>query len=390
MRRIAIGERPDWRATAEANGFTFHTLDGAPYWDESHAYAFSLAEIEEDIEGPSAEIHALCLAFAEKAVEDETILTSLQIPETVWDAVRASWRRRDSSLYGRLDFAYGGAGAGLAKLLEYNADTPTALYETGVFQWLWFEELLASGRLPAGSDQFNSVHERLIERLRGLPGERALALTAFSEAPEDHGTVAYLQDCAEQAGLAARFLDIGDIGLDAEGGFVDRAREPIHTLFKLYPWEWAFADAFGTAIGRTATRFLEPPWKALLSNKGLLPHLYDMEPGHPNLLPAYFESDPKKAQLGRSFVKKPIYSREGANVLIVRDGAVLAHDHGPYGAEGYVRQALAELPDFDGRRPLVGSWIVGDAPAGLCIREAAGPITTDRALFVPHFIQPDA
>lgn len=388
MRRVAIGERPDWRESARANGFTFHTLDGAPYWDEGHAYAFTLDEIERDIEGPSAELHALCLTFVARAVEDAGILASLGIPEPAWDAVRASWRRSDPSLYGRLDFAYGGAASGSAKLLEYNADTPTALYETGVFQWLWLEELLAGGRLPAGADQFNSVHERLIARFRALPGDGTLALTAFSEAPEDRGTVAYLQDCASQAGLDICFIDLGDVGLDADGHFVDRAGAPIGTLFKLYPWEWAFADAFGTAVGRTPTRFLEPPWKAVLSNKGLLPHLHAMEPGHPNLLPAYFEGDPEKARLGRSFVKKPLYSREGANVLIVRDGEVLAQDHGPYGSEGHVRQALAELPDFGGRRPLVGSWIVGDAPAGLCIREGDGPITGNGALFVPHFIEP--
>ncbi|WP_164203627.1 glutathionylspermidine synthase family protein, partial [Stenotrophomonas maltophilia] len=83
------------------------------------------------------------------------------------------------SLYGRLDFAYGGNGP--AKLLEYNADTPTALYETGVFQWLWLEQALASGRLPAGSDQFNSVHERLVARFRELPVDGLLALAAYAE-----------------------------------------------------------------------------------------------------------------------------------------------------------------------------------------------------------------
>jgi glutathionylspermidine synthase len=75
-------------------------------------------------------------------------------------------------------------------------------------------------------------------------------------------------------------------------------------------------------------------------------------------------------------------------VLVVRAGAVLAEGAGPYGAEGSVRQALAELPDFDGRRPVLGCWIVGDAPAGLCLREGDGPVTTDRALFVPHLIDP--
>ncbi|GBU18853.1 MULTISPECIES: glutathionylspermidine synthase family protein [Methylobacterium] len=386
MRRVATGERPDWRETAAANSFVFHTLDGAPYWDESHAYGFTLEEIERDIEGPTGELHALCLEFAARAVADERILASLRIPERAWDAVRDSWRRGDPSLYGRLDFAYGGNGP--AKLLEYNADTPTALYETGVFQWLWLEQALASGRLPAGSDQFNSVHERLVARFRELPVDGLLALAAYAEAPEDRGTVAYLQDCAVQAGRDTTFLDLPDIGLDADARLCTRDGRGIDTLFKLYPWEWALGDAFGSAVARTPTRFLEPPWKMLLSNKGLLPHLWAMAPGHPNLLPAFFEEDPAKASLGRSFVRKPLFSREGANILIVRDGAVLARAEGPYGEEGTIRQGLAELPDLDGRRPLIGSWVVGDAAAGLCIRESSGPVTGDAALFVPHFIEP--
>ena len=388
MRRIALPERPDWRETAARNGFVFHTLDGAPYWDESHAYAFTLAEIEQDIEGPSAELHALCLDFAGRAVADETVLASLGIPRTAWDAIHDSWMRRDPSLYGRLDFSYGGAGRGPAKLLEYNADTPTALYETGVFQWLWLEESLRDGRLPAGSDQYNSVHETLIARFRALAIDGLLAFAAEADAPEDRGTVAYLQDCAVQAGCETAFVDLADLGLGDDGRFCTRERAAVATLFKLYPWEWAFRDAFASALTRTPTRFLEPPWKAVLSNKGLLPHLWAMAPGHPNLLPAFFEDDPRKDSLGPSFVRKPLFSREGANVLIVRDGAVLARDDGPYGAEGFVRQALAELPDFGGGRPLIGSWIVGEEACGLCVREGSGPITDNAALFVPHLIEP--
>ncbi|BAQ49763.1 MULTISPECIES: glutathionylspermidine synthase family protein [Methylobacterium] len=388
MRRVATPERPDWRTHAARAGFHFHSFDGAPYWDESAYYAFGLAEIEEEIEAPSRALHDLCLAFAARAVEDERILASLRIPEHAWDAIRASWRRGDPALYGRLDLSYGGTGP--AKLLEYNADTPTALYESAVFQWLWLEDGLARGRLPAGSDQFNALHERLVARLAAIGrrlGTSSLAFASFPDAPEDRGTVAYLQDCALQAGLAAPFLPVEAIGLDGDR-FVDEAGSPIDALFKLYPWEWIFADPFGRAVGAAPTRFIEPPWKAVLSNKGMLAHLWAMAPGHPNLLPAYFEEDPDKAALGASFVKKPLYAREGANVLIVEDGAVAARAEGPYGAEGFVRQALAPLPRFDGRHVLVGSWIVGDEPAGLCLREADGLITTDRARFVPHVIDP--
>ena len=386
MRRIPCGERPGWREIAREAGFTFHTIDGAPYWDESHAYAFSLTEIEEAIEGPSAELHGLCLAFAADAVSDERILASLAIPEAAWDTVRASWLRGDPSLYGRLDLSYGGTGP--AKLLEYNADTPTALYESAVFQWLWLEQGLRDGRLPAGSDQFNAIHERLIARLSEIAPPGLVAFAADTSGPEDLGTAGYLQDCAVQAGCETILLDLAQIGLRADGAFCGPDERAFAALFKLYPWEWAFQDAFGPAVAAAPTRFLEPPWKMVLSNKGLLAHLWAREPGHPNLLPAYFEDDPACASLG-ACVRKPLLSREGANVEIFSaEGARIAGEAGPYGAEGTIRQGLAELPRFDGRRPLVGAWIVGDAPAGLCIRESDGPITGDGALFVPHLIEP--
>lgn len=386
MRRVACGERVGWREIARDAGFAFHTIDGEPYWDESHAYAFTLAEIEDDIEGPSAELHALCLDFAAEAVADERILASLAIPEPVWDTVRASWRRGDPSLYGRLDFSYGGTRP--AKLLEYNADTPTALYETAVFQWLWIEQGLKEGRLPAGSDQFSALHERLVARLAEIAPPGVIAFAADTSGPEDLGTAGYLQDCAVQAGCATILLDLAQIGLRADGAFCGPDEQPFAALFKLYPWEWAFQDAFGSAVAASPTRFLEPPWKMVLSNKGLLAHLWAREPGHPNLLPAFFEADAACATLGEAYVRKPLLSREGANVEIFSDGARVAGADGPYGADGFIRQGLAELPCFDGRRPLLGAWIVGETPAGLCIRESDGPITGDGALFVPHLIEP--
>ncbi|HYF57214.1 MAG TPA: glutathionylspermidine synthase family protein [Salinarimonas sp.] len=383
MRRVAIPERPDWREVAEASGFGFHTLDGEPYWDETAYWAFTLEEIERDLEAPTAELHALCRELVGRVVGDERLLTRLAIPPAAWDTIRESWRREDPSLYGRFDLAYDGTGP--AKLLEYNADTPTALYETGAFQWLWLEALRGTGALPAEADQFNSVHDRLIATLGRIGRARQLHLTCLSDAPEDRGTVAYIEDCALQAGLRTRFVDIGEIALRDDGTFAD-SQGAIRLLFKLYPWEWMFADAFGSKVAGSGCRFLEPPWKAILSNKGILPILWEMAPGHPNLLPAFFERDPRKAELGPSFAKKPLLSREGANVLLVRDAAVLDRDEGPYGAEGYVRQALATLARGEGGYAVIGSWIVGDEPAGIGLRESAGPITTNRSRFLPHAI----
>lgn len=387
MRRITMTERPDWRQKAEEVGFSFHSADGRPYWDESGAFAFSLKEIEEDIEGPAAELEEMALEFVGEACRNEEILTRLAIPRAFWSEIWESWQRGDRNLYGRFDFAYDGQGP--AKLLEYNADTPTALLETGVFQWLWLEELMANGKLPKGADQFNSVHDKLIEAFRNFRNGRSYALhfTCVKDSEEDRGTVTYLEECAQQAGVTTRFLHVDEIGLTKDGKFVDLDNRPIETLFKLYPWEWMMREDFGRAIPKCGTQFIEPIWKALLSNKGLLPYLWKMAPKHPNLVPAYFQ-DEIGADLGASYVEKPLFSREGANIRLFERGRAVGDTEGPYGEEGFIRQQKIAIPDFGHGHVILGAWMVASQPAGMLVREDKSPITGNLARFLPHFIEP--
>jgi glutathionylspermidine synthase len=384
MRRITCPERDDWRQTAEQCGFDFHTIDGERYWDERAYYAFTLDEIERQIEQPSGEIDAMCLELVGKAIEDEDYLQRLKIPEAYWPLISDSWHDDQLSLYGRLDLCFDGNNP--AKLLEYNADTPTSIFESAVFQWTWLEQAIERGIIPVRADQFNSIHERLIEAWTKLGGARHLHLAGMMESTEDSGTLAYLEDTARQAGLATTLLDIADIGISEDNRFVDLDSRPIELAFKLYPWEWMFHDAFGAEIAKAPTRWIEPPWKAILSNKGLLPLLWEMFPHHPNLLPAYFEDDPEAARLGASFVRKPLYSREGANVALISGGVTLAEQQGPYGAEGFVRQAFAPLPIFSGQYAVLGSWLIDHTPCGLSIREDENPITGNTSRFLPHAI----
>src|SRR5438445_2122433 len=319
MQRIVCPERDDWRATAESAGFDFHTIDGERYWDERAYYAFTLDEIEREIEEPTAEIDAMCLELVGDAIDDEEYLRRLRIPEAFWPLISESWHRDDASLYGRLDLCFDGKNP--AKLLEYNADTPTSIFESAVFQWTWLEQAIERAIIPKRADQYNSIHERLIEAWKKLGGTHHLHFAGMMESTEDSGTLAYLEDTARQAGLATTLLDIEDIGLSEDHRFVDLDNRPIELAFKLYPWEWMFHDAFGAEIAKAPTRWIEPPWKAILSNKGLLPLRWEMFPGHPNLLPAWVEDDPEVAKLGNSFVRKPLFSREGANVTLVSVGS---------------------------------------------------------------------
>ncbi|MBS7458639.1 glutathionylspermidine synthase family protein [Coralloluteibacterium stylophorae] len=383
MRRIAIPERPDWRGTAERHGFVFHTVCGEPYWDETAFYAFTLEQVERDIEDPSAELHAMALDLVDGIVRSEASLRRLAIPERYWDWIARSWQARQPHLYGRMDLAYDGRGP--ARLYELNYDTPTSLFEAAFFQWEWLEDGRRRSLLPMGADQYNGIQEALVEAFASIaPGlPRPFYLASVRDSVEDRGTVEYLRDCALQAGLDAALIAMEDIGLGENGGFTDLGDTVIGTLFKLYPLEDLFADDFGRHLPDSGVQLIEPPWKAVLSNKGVLPLLWEAHRGHPNLLEAHF--DDGRDALPPGWVRKPLFSREGANVSIRRADGSETRSDGPY-AGPCIRQAYAPLPRFDGGHAVVGSWVVGDRACGMGIREDTSEITHDTARFVPHAI----
>ena len=372
MRREALVPRPDWPQEVEALGFGFHSLGGV-YWDERACYRFTAAEID-TLEAATAELHARCLEAVGRVVQRGDY-ARFRIPEPFHALVERSWKDEDPSLYGRFDLSWDGRGE--PKMLEYNADTPTSLLEASVVQWHWMQAVFPR------ADQFNSLHEKLIARWEALrprlPATGRVHFACDSASEEDQGNLDYLRDTAIQAGLDARALDIADLGWDG-ARFVDLDGAAVGALFKLYPWEWMVREEFGTYLLRRSLTVIEPAWKMLLSNKAILPILWEMFPDHPNLLPAAFEP----GRFATDYVKKPIFSREGANVTIEARGR-REEAPGEYGAEGFVWQAYHELPAFDGNFTVIGSWVVGDEPAGIGIREDASAITRNTSRFVPHY-----
>jgi glutathionylspermidine synthase len=388
MKRITVPERPGWKEQAEKLGFGFHTMYGAPYWDESRAYQFTLEEIERDLEDPSQELYGMCLDLVERVVRDVALFEKMAIPEGYRDWIRKSWDASEPSLYGRFDFIYNGNGP--AKLLEFNADTPTALYESGFFQWMWLEEQIASGVLPENADQFNSVQDRLIERFAAMfaPGYH-VHFASSKDDDEDRATVRYLEDCAKQAGLIPHFVAVEDIGVDTQGRFADCDEFVIDALFKLYPYEDMLREDYGPYLPGAPVQLIEPPWKAILSNKAILPLLWEMFPEHPNLLPSYFEDDADEAFKNSPHVRKPFFSREGANIILRGMGENEVSTPGSYGAEGHILQTYTKPPKFGDDYAMIGSWIVGGVASGICIREDRDQITQDLSRFVPHIILDD-
>ncbi|KXO91402.1 glutathionylspermidine synthase family protein [Tsukamurella tyrosinosolvens] len=395
MRRMRGTPREGWQRTVESQGLVFGTpaRDGAGdsrnYWDESVFYEFDMDEVL-SIEAQVEVLHSMCLKAVENVILTERY-ADFGIPEWAWGAIEESWKRQDPHVYGRFDLRYDGRRP--AKLLEYNADTPTSLLEAAVVQWYWFQDTAPDKRSwdEGGYDQWNSLHEALVARwgeIRNVipPSELHFTWSGADATGEDHVTTGYLQETAAEAGFDTVGLPIEDIGWDHDlTTFVDLEDAPIHSVFKLYPWEWILEDDFGKRVVESipATTWIEPLWKAILSNKAILAVLWEMYPDHPNLLPAFIDSPGFLTE----YVKKPKLGREGANLTIV-DGGRETATGGVYGAEGYVYQMFDPLPEFDGYRPVIGAWVVGDESAGIGIRETSGLITDDGAAFIPHRITP--
>lgn len=376
MKRISITPRENWQPRVEKLGLTFHSVNGMPYWDESCCYRFTSSEIDM-LETATEELQNLCLK-AGQFIIDNNLFDKLAIPPQARSAIQEAWEDEPPSIYGRFDLAYDGNGP--PRLLEYNANTPTGLLEAAVVQWDWRGEVF-----PA-TDQFNSIHEKLIDKWSELKRYLRSRTVHFTCMPNDEDlmTVSYLRDTAEQAGIATKHLFVREIGWQRrDGAFRDLEEQVIASIFSLYPWEWLLADSAAQILPSMQNMdWIEPIWKMLWSNKGLLAILWEMFPGHPNLLPAYLDSPCGMT----NFVKKPLLSREGANISIEMDGRKI-ETGGPYGGGPFVYQAIAPGWSPEVPIPVLGSWYITDrGPAGIGIREATG-ITTNTSRFVPHYFE---
>lgn len=375
MERINFNSRKNWQKRIEEQGFLFN--DGETYWKEDTAYRFTESEIL-SVEKATNEIFEMCCEAVEYVIKNE-LYSRFAIDPQFGELIKWSWYEDQPSLYGRMDLAYNN---GQIKLLEFNADTPTALLESSVIQWYWLQDV------KPDADQFNSIHERLrkhFQIIREWRDSNRLHFCCVDENLEDLMTVKYLEDVATQAGFDTHFLYMEQLGFDDKyGTFVDDNGEEISTIFKLYPYEWMLGEEFGQELIPTRDKcwWIEPAWKMLLSNKMILCILHELFPNSPYILPCT-TSKP----LTGEYVRKPLLSREGANVTIVKNGTVLEKTEGEYGEEGYVYQQYSALPEFEGNHPVIGSWIIGGEAAGMGIRESDGLITGNASRFVPHYFE---
>jgi glutathionylspermidine synthase len=395
MRRHGLSPRSNWKSIVESQGLTFHTPEtlppGArPYWDESACYEFTAAEIDQ-LEAAANELQSMCLAAAQNVIDNQRY-AELEIPVEAVPLIEWAWNEEPPALYGRFDMLYNGTAP--PKLLEYNADTPTSLLEAAVIQWYWLQDVYKE------ADQFNSLHEKLIAKWKDVDSYLQKPIYFVSaDNPEDRLTVAYLRDTAEQAGLPTRQMLMQEIGWnEPRQCFVDTdpAENQMRSIFKLYPWETMLEEPFATQALRIYKdmRWIEPIWKLLLSNKGILPVLWELYPNHELLLESHFVTSSSGLQPPAGWVRKPMHSREGANIAMALPGGKVIQTDGPYTDRLQIDQRLgpsAAFPDSllpgTNRHTVLGLWMIDQECCGMGIREDPTPITGNLSSFVPHFFR---
>lgn len=424
MRRVSTEKRPNATRLVQSQGLVFADLvtpgGTEPYWPDDRYYSFTSEEVAL-LETAAKDVFAMCCEALEYLVEHQDIITGkMAVPAFALKQIVDSWEREPAwgSIYGRFDICFGGLEhpdprLRVPKFYEFNADTPTSLVEAASIQWQWLEQ---TGH---GNDQFNHITEMLVEgwkRNLTLVQERLghkptvhFAVGEGEPTGEDASNAMLLMDTCHQAGWQTKAITMEEICRSrTDGRFYDRQGEHIDVIFKLYPWEYMVLQKFGEAcftdmenIGRRdeagnyvgGTVWIEAPYKLLWSNKALFAILWELFHDDPRakwLLPTYFDNEVPATLT--SFARKPIFSREGADVVLKTDGEILQDaSSGYYGAEGYVVQELALLPDFKDAQgksnfPVLGLWFVDGDPVGMGIREDRTPITTNASLFVPHSI----
>ena len=374
MKRISITPRHDYQTKINDLGFQFSD----DYWIENAYYSFSKEEIGV-IEDATNECYKMYIDAVQYII-DNNLFSKLHIPQNIVPALINSWNQDDLSLYGRFDFAMKN---GVPKLLEFNADTPTSLLEASIVQWYWKSDLFPQ------KDQFNSIHEALVESWGEIKShynirDKRIYFTCTQESAEDEITTLYISSTAAEAGINTASFDISELVYDSEDNcfLTPCHQEVIEYMFKLYPYEWMFNEEFGKHLGTSNIQLFEPLWKSIMSNKYILKTISDLFPNSPYVL----KCNDFPLNTG-DYCKKPIYSREGANIELVKDRRTLEQTSGDYGSEGYIYQELVEVESQDGMYPIIGSWIVGGEACGMGIRENSSRISDNMSYFIPHIIE---
>lgn len=376
----------------ESIGFSWHTdEDGSDYIDnklvcvkenEANAYYEAVNEL-----------YDMFIAAAQEVI-DKNRFDELGIPFNLIDAIKMSWENEVHwHLYGRFDLA-GGLDGKAIKLIEFNADTPTALFESAILQWA----ILKQNKRDESS-QFNSIYECLMDNFKRLvtldenvenfdevyEGWKIL-FSSIAGNKEEEMTTKLLEHIAKEAGFVTNFSYVDEVEFSEEGIF--KNGENYEYWFKLIPWEDIAIEEGELAMLLTQMMrnqkaiILNPAYTLLFQSKGILKILWELYPNHPLLL----ETKDKPLE-GKSYVKKPVFGREGANISVVKEGKILHENIGPYANNAFIYQEYTELNSYENEYYQAGVFFAYEG-CGLGFRKG-GLILDNSSKFVGHIIKED-
>ena len=379
-------------STLEELGFTWHTdSDGSKYINDELVEVSSL-EAEAYYEAAN-NIYDMFIEAAEYVISND-LFFELGIPFNLVDSIKKSWENDVHwHIYGRFDLA-GGIDDKDIKLIEFNADTPTSLFETTLLQWALLKQNNMDEEL-----QFNNVYDAISENFKRLItlfddtklfSERydgwKILFSSVEGNDEEEATTRLLQQMATDAGFNTGFEYLQNVKFDGDGIF-DAHDNKYEYWFKLYPWEdigtdeSELATVITTIMQNQEAIILNPAYTLLFQSKGMMKILCDLFPESPYLLKTSFEP-----LNGIKQVEKAVFGREGANTKIINaSGNIIEEVDGPYDNYKKVYQEYIEFPkDVKGAKYQAGVFFAYEA-CGLSFRKGS-EIMDNMSKFVGHVL----
>ncbi len=378
----------------ESIGFTWHTDSDTTSYVSDEVVTITEAQAEAFYNATN-ELYDMYCEAAQYVIDNE-LFHELNIPFNLVEVIKKSWENDVHwHLYGRFDLA-GGLDGKPIKLIEFNADTPTALYETAIIQWA----LLKANGLDESS-QFNSLYEAIKDNFKRLItldtdidqfeehykklGWKIL-FSSIRGNDEEENTTKLLQHIASEVGYETAYEYIDKVEFSNDG--ISKDETLYEFWFKLIPWEDIAIDEGELAlivtelIENQKAIIINPSYTLLFQSKGMLKILWDLYPNHPLLLETSFEPLENKKQ-----VEKPCFGREGANVAIVNsDNSLELKTDGVYENFKMVYQEYMQYPqDSAGNHYQAGVFYAYEA-CGLGFRKG-GQILDNMSKFVGHIVE---
>ena len=369
----------------ESIGFFWHTDKDGSYIDNK--VVILTPQEAQNYADAANELYDMFVEAAQYVI-DNNLFYELDIPFNLVDIIKSSWEDDHWHLYSRFDLA-GGLDGKPIKLIEFNADTPTALFETSIIQWA----LLKQNGLDE-SMQFNFIYEAIRDNFKRLitqdiskfdevyEGWRIL-FSSIRGNIEEENTTRLLMSIATEAGWECEFAYIDEVEFSDDGVFYKD--EQYQFFFKLIPWEVIaieepeLCEILTNIVKNKQAVILNPAYTLLFQSKAMLKILWDLFPNHPLLLQTDFKP------LNKPQVEKVTFAREGANIVIYDENMdIITKENGEYDNFKKVYQEYYEF-NKDDEYYQAGVFFAYEA-CGLGYRKG-GKILNNTSKFVGHIIK---